>query len=95
MSFRKNFRRKSIFIFVLFLALSSSLTAQTTQVIIKLKQNAPAELLTSFRNNSIRSDKFSVTKTLSRFNVTNSKLLFDKIPQGNFDNSSTGLERIF
>lgn len=95
MSFRKNFRRKSIFVFVLFLALSSSLTAQTTQVIIKLKQNAPAELLTSFRNNSIRSDKYSVTKTLNRFNVANSKLLFDKIPTGVLDNSVSGFERIF
>lgn len=93
MSFKKSFSKNLLIIFFLFFAVSSF--AQTSQIIIKLKQNAPPELLNSFKNNSLRSDKYSITKTLSKFNVTNSKSIFENIPSAVLDNSSSGLERIF
>jgi len=103
MSFKTSFKnyscRKNLF-FLFFIFIFSSLIfsaayAQTSQVIIKLKQNAPGELIASLKNNSLRSDKYSVTKTLSKFNVTNSKSLFEKIPAAVLLNSPIGLDRIF
>lgn len=97
MSFSKSFRKILFVFFICFLFASASF-AQTSQIIIKLKQNAPAELINSFKNNSFRSDKYSVTKTLSKFNVTGSKSLldkFEKIPVDVLSNTSIGLDRIF
>jgi hypothetical protein len=86
---------KKILFAVLFCGICSSAFPQTSQVIIKLKQNAPLDLLAAFKNNSLRADKYSVIKTLGKFNVSNSKLLFEKIPAAVLENSSIGLDRIF
>lgn len=88
---------KKFFLFALLYAIcfSSYSFAQSSQVIIKLKQNAPQELINSFKNNSLRSEKYSVTKTLIKFNAVNSKQLFDKVSPAMFANNPVGLDRIF
>ncbi|MBS1494420.1 MAG: S8 family serine peptidase [Bacteroidetes bacterium] len=98
MSFYHSYHYKKLAVIVLFFiftAFSFSSFAQTSQVIIKLKQNAPQELLNSFKNNSLRSDKYTLTKTLAKFNVTDSKSLTEKIPAATLLNSAIGLDRIF
>lgn len=82
------------FLLIIFFVSVSSSFAQNTQVIIKLKQNAPLELLSFFKNNNLRSDKYSLTKTLTSFNINSSKPLFEKLPQA-FENNNSGLDKIF
>ncbi|MBS1516322.1 MAG: S8 family serine peptidase [Bacteroidetes bacterium] len=94
MPFSKKFF-PGIFLLILFFVSASSSIAQNAQVIIKLKQNAPQELLNAFKNNSIQTEKFSVTKTLGKFNAANSKQLFEKIRQSSFADNPAGLDRIF
>lgn len=93
MSFKKFFLL--VILFVIYSSIYSDSSAQSSQVIIKLKENAPQELINSFKNNSFRSEKYSVTKTLGKFNATNSKSLFEKISPAVLASNTVGLERIF
>jgi subtilisin family serine protease len=64
----------------IFLFLITSISfSQSQKIIIKLKQSAPANILSNFINNNAKLGNTSIAKLCRDFNITGSKQLFEKV----------------
>ncbi len=91
-------KNSKLLLYAVMLFAYSSAYTQSKSIIIKFKNNTPAEIVNNFRNNNPKSGSSSVSKLSRELNVKNSREVFGNLNRAYSNNESykrTGLDRIF
>ena len=89
---------KSLSVLTIFFLFTGAVFSRPKNIFIKFKSNAPAELISNFKNNSPKSGNNSFSKISRDFNLENSREVFGDLNRkfsGNNDFTKAGLNRIF
>ncbi len=73
----KTLTKYFLIIFLYFIA--NNLYSQSEKIILKLKQNTPAEVVKNFKYNNAKTGNTSIAKLCRDFNITNTKQVFQKL----------------